>query len=228
MARLDEFLARIFASPTQPLYAEFSAWVQASRRFRAFAEQYAPKIRAKLKQASDDERRRDLYAELDCARCLVEVAAFEVEYERYTASKQRGPDFTVLFKGHTRFNVEVRRLRKREASEGGEIEPKLLAVILEKVKQMPPSIVNVLWVLAEQPMDERLFLRTFKHLQDLAERKDEVFFSQRGFKHAADFLKQYRQLSAVMLRQTESPLLWQNPLARHPTPLEIVKILRRI
>src|SRR5205085_2855108 len=84
------------------------------RRFKAFAIRYRSKIRSKLKNVRDEAGMKDLRAELETATLLLRDERFTVDYEKYAASRQRAPDFTVTFKTHTPFNVEVRRIRSVE------------------------------------------------------------------------------------------------------------------
>jgi sarcosine oxidase gamma subunit len=73
-----------------------------------------------------------------------------------------------------------------------------------------------------------------KQIKLLADQKQEAFFTRRGFASAADFLRQYAKLSAVIARRTdgaarqsEALLLWLNPNARHPLPKDIQTALER-
>lgn len=230
MSPLDDLLNDIFDGKKPAFYAEFEGWARDSRRFRAFATTYRGKIRAKLKNARDDGGMQDLRAELETAALLLRDERFTLEYEKYLASKQRGPDFTVTFKTHTPFNVEVRRIRSAELEEEDHEAriSKLMAVLCDKVRQMPPSIVNLLWLAAERELAEADVSLAALTLRQLAERKAEDYFTRRGFDSAADFLKYYRQLSGIVTRQSGKPVLWLNPLARHKTPPEIVNALRRL
>ena len=173
---------------------------------------------------------KDLRAELETAALLLREERFTLEYETYAASKQRGPDFTVTFKTHTPFNVEVRRIRSVELDEDDTEArlSKLMAVLCDKVGQMPPSIVNLLWLTAERQISEADLTRAAVTLRQLAERKAEDFFTRRGFESAADFLKQYRRLSGIVLRQSGKNMLWHNSLARHAVPREIVTAIQRL
>ena len=139
MTTTDDLLASIFDGLQRTFYAEFEAWVKGSRRFKVFAADYRVKIRAKLKNVHDDAGAQDLRAELEIAARLLTEKRFTLEYEKYAASKQRAPDFTVTFKTHTPFNVEVRRIRGAELEDGDTEAPtgKLLAVVCDKVGQMP-------------------------------------------------------------------------------------------
>ena len=230
MTTNDDLLASIFDGLQRTFYAEFEAWVKGSRRFKVFAADYRVKIRAKLKNVHDDAGAQDLRAELEIAARLLTEKRFTLEYEKYAASKQRAPDFTVTFKTHTPFNVEVRRIRsvEIEAGDSGAPTGKLLAVICDKVGQMPPSIVNLLWLVAEREISEADLVQVAATLRQLAERKDEVFFTRQRFESTADFLKQYRRLSGIVVSEPGENTLWLNPLARHKIPPDIVTALRRL
>lgn len=230
MAALDDLLTFIFDGKTPPLYREFEGWARDSRRFRAFATSYRSKIRAKFRNARDENGLHDLRAELETAALLLREARFTLEYEAFAAAKQRGPDFTVTFKTHTPFNVEVRRLRGVEW-DGGETEArtaKLVAVLCDKVGQMPPGYINLLWLCAERAMSEADLSGATTTLRLLAERKTEDFFTRRGFASAADFLRHYQHLSGIVLRPPGETALWLNPLARHKVPPPIATAIQRL
>jgi hypothetical protein len=230
MAPLDDLLNDIFDGKKPALYPEFEGWVRDSRRFKAFVTSYRGKIRAKLRNVRDEHGMKDLRAELETAALLLREERFTLEYEKYAASKQRGPDFTVTFKTHTPFNVEVRRIRNVELDDKDAEARigKLMAVLCDKAGQMRPSIVNLLWLISEREIIEADLTRAVTTLRELAERKAGDFFTRRGFESAADFLKHYRQLSGIVVRQAGGHVLWLNPLARHKTPPEIVAAIQRL
>jgi hypothetical protein len=230
MPALDELLAYIFDGKRTPLYREFEGWVRGSRRFKAFAIANGGKIRAKLRTVRDEAGMKDLRAELETAVLLLREERFTLEYEKYAASKQRGPDFTVTFKTHTPFNVEVRRMRGVELGEGDAEAHvgKLMAALCDKVGQMPPSIVNLLWLVAEGEIPEADLATALTTLRQLADRKTDEFFTRRGFDSAADFLRHYSHLSAIVLRQPGRNVLWPNSTARHKTPPDIVTAIQRL
>ncbi len=172
----------------------------------------------------------DLRAELEVAALLLQDRQLALEYEKYAALKQRGPDFTVTFKTHTPFNVEVRRIRCAEL-DGEDAEAralKLVAVLCDKVGQMPAGIVNLLWLAADCPLSEANVNDAMALLRQLAERKAEDFFTRRGFKSAAVFLRHYRHLSGIVVRQPGAFVVVPNALARHKVPPELVRALRRL
>lgn len=226
----DDLLDYVFDGKQLELYAEFERWVRGSRRFRAFATSYRGKIRAKLKNARDDASVKDLQAEFEAAALLLRDERFTLEYEKYATTKQRGPDLTVTYRTHTRFNVEVRRIRSTDLDEEDPeaITGKLIAVVCDKAGQMPPGIVNLLWLAADRPIHEADLIRAVTTLRQFAEQKDEAFFIRRGYASAAVFLRQYRQLSAIMLRQPGAATWWLNPLARHPASAQIITALQRL
>jgi hypothetical protein len=227
---LDDLLDDIFDGKRPALYSEFAGWVQGSRRFSDFATRYRGKIRSKLKNARDEGGVQDLRAELQTAALLLRDRRFTLEYEKHAASKQGGPDFTVTFKTHTPFNVEVRRIRSVElADAASDVRvAKVSAVLCDKVRQMPPSIVNLLWLHAESEITEADFTRAGMVLRHLAERKAEDFFARRGFEGAAGFLKHYHRLSGIVSQQASEQVLWQNALARHKVPREIATAIQRL
>ncbi len=103
-----------------------------------------------------------------------------------------------------------------------------MAVVCDKVKQMPPSIVNLLWLTTEDALSEADLIGAAVTLRELAEGKVEDFFTRRGFASAADFLKQYRQLSGIVLHQAGGNAVWINALARHKTPPAVVTAIQRL
>src|SRR6476620_6855206 len=133
-----DLLPYIFTDTRLPLAMQFANWVHESPRFRVFAETYRDKIRKKVRRITDAEGYRDLQAELATAYFLVLERRFLVEYEKYGTGKQRGPDFSVTYKTHTRFDVEVTRLRR--SLQGAGLEPgKLANTLCVKMVQFPPS-----------------------------------------------------------------------------------------
>lgn len=228
MPTLDNILNDIFDGKQPALYAEVEGWMRDSRRFKTFVFDHHTKIRAKLRSARDADSLKEVRAELATAALLLREKRFTLEYEKYAAAKQRGPDFTVTFKTHTPFNVEVRHIHSVESDESAARIDKLIAVVCEKVGQMPPSIVNLLWLVDEREIAEADLLQAVTTLRNLAERKEEDFFTGGRFDSAAHFLKQYCQLSGIVVRQASENVLWLNSIARHKTPPEIVRAIQRL
>lgn len=228
MTSLDDLLAAIFDGRDRALYDEFAEWARESRRFRAFAVTYQSKIRAKLRNARDDGGMSDLRAELAAAARLLRDDRFTLEYEKYLADRRRGPDLTVTFRGHTPFNVEVRRFRAEPDEDAAARHARLAAVLCDKVGQMPPSIVNLLWLDDEGELEIAGVEETAAALRRAAERKDEAAFTRRGFESAADFLRQFARLGGVALPRPGEVDLWLNPTARHKPPAAVVNAVRRL
>lgn len=236
----SDLLPYIFTNTRLPLAVQFATWVQASPRFRAFAETYRDKIRKKVRGITDAEGYRDLRAELATAYFLVLERRFVVEYEKYGVGKQRGPDFSITYKTHIRFDVEVTRLRGGQA--GASPEPgKLVNTLCAKLEQLPPSMINILVLAADdapysgddpstgsgQALANGL-RSAVTLLQERAERKDDEFFTRRGFLGARDFLKHYSRLSAIRLITRDAPpVLRLQPQARHSLPPDLATLLRR-
>ncbi|HEU0028901.1 MAG TPA: hypothetical protein VFQ25_17480 [Ktedonobacterales bacterium] len=225
----SELLALIFGGEAHALREACAAWIASSRPFRLFLEENAGKIRKKARQAGDVETLRDVQLEMDAAyRLLLADRRVALVYERYLADKTRGPDFTVTYKGHLIFNVEVRRLRAPVAA------GKLGEAVREKLRQMPPSAVNVLLVGADASESPDLDApATMKRLILRAEARQDDYFIERGYRDARDFLRALQRLSGLLLRANwrdtspSSPILWLNPHARHPLPADVRKLLLR-
>lgn len=233
MKRIEDLLTFLFESPTHPLYTQVATHLRTSRAYLQFVETYRDKIRKKLRILKEGESALNLGAELATAYALLQEPRFTLEYEKHT--KQRGPDFTVTYRTHTLFNLEVTRIRSTEAGPPAVPDSpaldKFMKVICEKVGQMPSGVMNVLLIVLETP--EMTFAdlgQATVRLKQLADQKTEAYFNHRGFEDAADFLRQYRNLSAILLhRPNESPdLLWQNSIARHPLLKELATIVQRL
>lgn len=231
----DTLLDEIFNGLNSPLYTSlkttFAQWILDSRPFLVFATANRTKIRAKIRTAHDPDRLADVRAELATAATLLRDPRLRVEYETYVASGKRGPDFTATFRENTRFNVEVRRLRASGEPEA--VITKLVEVLADKIGQMPPSAINVLWFAldgaqGESPITLGEVITALQVLRGLAEQKVEEFFTRRGFKSAADYQKHLAQLSAILLQGTPGGDLWLNPQARHALPNELVTALRKL
>lgn len=231
-AQVAALLAELDAAEDQPLRAACAGWAATSPRFRTFLADQATKIARKLRTAEGIEGRRDVLLELYAAHRLLLNRSITLEYERYAADKTRGPDFTATFKTHTPFNVEVRRLRGANSGEFG----RWANVIGDKLRQMPPSIANVLLAGCDAGLTPALDVaEAMARLRALAERRDDEFFARRGLPTAKDYLRQLQRLSAIVLiagweGMSETggmALLWTNAQARHPLPHDLSQALAR-
>lgn len=237
MIPIDELLAYLFGDAEHVLYKQLETGLRASRTFRSFAETYRDKMRKKIRLAKDAATLQDLKIELEVAYLLVQERRFQVEYEKHGLGKQRSPDFTVTFRTRVPFNVEVTRVRqaKPDQESSSPERPtvyKLMEVICDKVGQMQPNAINVLMLGIEgQPEGDDL-AQAATRLKTMADQKVEAFFTGRGFKNAADFYKQYQNLSAMILAQAPvdrvSVPIWQNPIAKQPLSKELVGVLEKL
>lgn len=140
--RLVDFLTDGDAADV--LTTDLRRWVEASRRFRSFAETHRDKVRKKIRTASGADARLDVRAELSVAHALLTDRRIELAYERAGATAG-GPDFTVTFRGHLAFNLEVTRWRSDTAA----LERQLIA----KLRQLPPSVPNAILVCVDVAAD---------------------------------------------------------------------------
>jgi len=233
----DELLTHIFARDAHALAAQFAVWLASSARFRAFAEQYRDKIRKKVRGIRDLEGLMDLTFELEIAYLLLSEQRFAVEYEKGGVGKQRGPDFCVTFRTHIPFNVEVKRLRASTTSRA-DAPPeysRIASTACQKIGQLPAGMINVLAISSDSgPSHASDVAAAMAGLRTRAERKDDPFFTRRGFLGASDFLKQYQRLSAVLFYthpiDGDGPLiqLWLNPIARQRPPNDLRNALQRL
>jgi hypothetical protein len=177
--------------------ADLEGWLATSSRLRAFVEANRDKIRKKVRLATSDDARMDLWAELRVATRLLADRRIELAFEAYGAGN-RGPDFTATYRARRAFNVEVTR-RHGPAADG------LERTILAKLRQLPPSRANVLVVavdalggVAPDPAP------VIRELRTRADRRDDAWFAARGLTDAAAFHQGVLRLSAV-LSWTEPP-----------------------
>jgi len=195
---------------------EVAGWLAGSGRFRAFATANADKIRKKLRGAADPEARRDVRAELRAAHLLLADRRIDLAFEAYGSGKG-GPDYTVTFRGERSFNVEVTRLRRSPADGFG-------GQLLAKLRQLPPSVPNVLLVAIDGDTADALDVAaTTRALRARADRKDESYFASRGLDGARGFYERYLRLSAVLCwcegaAGDARAALWANRSARIALP----------
>jgi hypothetical protein len=238
----EELLADLFGGSAGPT-ASCRAWMLAEPRFATFLEHHREKIRKKARGVADAAGLDDLLAELETAYHLLRERRFELTYEAYAAAKMRGPDFTVTYKTHIRFNVEVKRLRPAAPSSAllaapTSFEPRLLDAFCDKLVQLPPSTMNLLLLVASDAPENTDLAEALRSLVARAERADAALFARHGYAAPRDFFAGFRRVSAVLLRRTGAPdsaeavalppiALWPNPQARHPLPADLRALLAR-
>lgn len=199
-----------------PFTEELTDWLSSSARFESFATTYRQKVRKKVRNAADAEALRDVRAELLTAHRLLVDKRFTVAYESY-GSGRTGPDLTVAFRSTTTFNVEVTRLRKPPGTTA------VGATLLVKLRQLPPSVPNVVLVASDRPASDIDVAGSVRALRDRADAKDDDFFARRGLESARGFYERFLRLSAVVnwcdeAVGVERAMLWTNPSARIPLP----------
>jgi hypothetical protein len=227
-AQVAALLAGLADDADQPLRAACAGWAAASPQFRTFLAAHATKIARKLRTADGAAGRSDVVLELFAAHWLLLDRRITLEYERYAADKTRGPDFTATFKTRTPFNVEVKRLRGADPADFG----RWANVICAKLRQLPPSIANVVFIGCDDAPPTALDVAALMaRLRALAERKDDEFFARRGLQDAAEYLRQLQRLSATILivgwmrSDGGAASLWGNPQAKHPLPRDLYNAL---
>lgn len=192
--------------------ADLGDWLAGSSRLRAFVDANRDKIRKKVRLATTDDTRLDLWAELRVATRLLSDRRIELAFEAY-GSGNRGPDFTATYRAGRELNLEV--TRRHGPAAGG-----LQRTILTKLRQLPPSRANVLVVAMDAavdgPPDPAPVLR---ELRARGDRRDDAWFAAHGLADAATFHQGVLRLSAVVT-WTEPPdgrssaIAWTNPGAR--------------
>jgi len=234
---IDDLLTHIFEARAYTLSAQFALWIASSTRFRTFADRYRDKIRKKVRGTRDDEGLKDLQFELEVAYLLLSERRFMVEYEKGGVGKQRGPDFCVTFKTHILFNVEVKRIRASEIDRTAEPPEysRIASTACQKIGQLPTSMINLLALTSDSDRyHDTDVAAAMSGLRARAERKDDPFFTRRGFSGASDFLKQYQRLSAVLFHSHltdgdgRAGTLWLNPIARRRLPADLRNALQRL
>jgi hypothetical protein len=246
---VNALIEDIFVDPSAPFAIQFADWIAESSRFREFAETYRTKIRKKVRSAHDAQRLEDLRIELETAFLLLQERQFALAYEQYGVGKTRSPDFTVTFRTHTLFNVEVARLRDTAArrdletaigasanaqplrDEAGRQINRLIDLVCGKLGQMQPGVSNLLFVSTTSQTPD--LEGTMAHLRERAERRDTALFSRAEFDDATDFFKHYLRLSGLLVRSASNMTpstvsLWINKQAKHPLAPKICSLLQRI
>lgn len=208
--------------PGDPMAEELIGWLSGSARFRTFAEAHHDKIRKKFRNVTDPAALRDVRAELLVAHLLLADPRFDLAFEAY-GSGRLGPDFTVSFRGARAFNLEVTRLRRLPGptSQG--------AAILAKLRQLPPSVSNVVLLAidgdAATALDIDAIVRT---LRSRADAKDDDFFDKRGLEGSRGFYDRFLRLSGVFVWceaavGDDRASLWLNRSARIAPPERAIR-----
>ncbi len=204
-----------------PMAAEMATWLAASPRYRTFVDAYRPKIRKKVRGASDAESRRDLRAELRVAALLSADRRLDLAFE--THGTEGGPDFTITFRENLRFELEVTRMRRPLGVSG--VEGPLLA----KLRQLSVGIANVVVVAVDaERVDDVDVAATVRSLRARADAKDDAWFVFHGLDGAKSFYERFLRLGGLIVWSERAPAderaaLWLNPSARTALPVDAAR-----
>jgi hypothetical protein len=205
-----------------PLGDELTTWLGESRRFRSFVEANRDKIRKKVRTAGDAAAVADVRAELAVARRMVADRRVQLAFEPMGATRG-GPDFAVRIGGRA-VTLEVTRPR-------GDPTPTAISrVVVAKARQMPAGWANVLLIATDgrsAPADD--IAEGIRNLRARADRKDEAFFTARGYASARAFYEHFLRLGAVLAwdegrRGAAAVTTWVNPSARIVVPVRALRI----
>jgi hypothetical protein len=145
--RVGELVNKIFQDENHPFASIVGYWIDSLKRFELFVGDNRCKIRAKINEAAgDDGNLAGVLAELEMAYLLLQNETFSVEYEhRY--EQPRGPDLTVTCchartdSDRSTFNVEVKRIRKRDLEKRLESWKKQMEnQIRRRIKGISPTL----------------------------------------------------------------------------------------
>lgn len=223
--------------PGSDLIDEIASWAAAVPRFRSFVAAYREKIRKKVRSARDADATAEVRSELLVARLLLADRRFELAFEAFPAGTA-GPDFSVAF-GSATFTLEVTHPR-RPLDEGV-----LASTIVTKLRQLPPSVANVLVVVTDRdlgapdapggPEDQRGATApapvdigaAVRALRGRVDARDVAFLTSRGFPTPRAFYDRFLRLGAVIvMRETATggeASAWLNASARIATPARAVR-----
>ena len=181
----------LVGDPTHPLADELLRWASASARDRTWIEANSGKIRKKLRAAADADALADVAAELRAAAALLADRRFELAFEAY-GSGNAGPDFSATFRGGARLNLEVTRPRAAPSPDA------LAAAILGKLRQLPPSVPNVLVLALEAPVAPDEIAAAALGLRARADARDPRLLERAGADGPRAFYERYLRLGAVL------------------------------
>ncbi|PYE56567.1 hypothetical protein [Deinococcus yavapaiensis] len=229
MKRVENAVLAACGSLDHPLAEALLVRAADSKAFVDFVEAHASKLRKKVRLAVSDEERADLLAELDVATFLGRDRRLVLTYEPFHAPDRRGPDFKVVFKGHSVFHVEVTRPRLRGVSHDQAVW-KVARVLCDKVGQLPPGAANLL-VIVVPPESNTADL--VPEAVGTIERAAGNAASSARLAGVKTYGRDRARLGAVVLwSSTESGRpssvrTWLEPRAKHPVSPDVLKVFAR-
>lgn len=219
----------VCGSSEHPLADALRLRAATSKGFLKFAEAHASKVRKKVRRAVTLEERADLLAELDVAAFLLRDARFAVTYEPFHAPGRRGPDFEVVFKGHTTFHVEVTRPRLHGA-DAEHAASKVARVLTDKVEQFPAGATNVLALVVPQDVNTPDLVPSAVRLLERAS-GDASLAARLG--DVGAYARHRGRLGAVLTwsgtpgGEPSIVRAWRELRTKHPVPPDILKVFVR-
>ena len=241
---IDELLTYLFDGQSHLLAPPMATWLNSSRRFIAFVDNFRDKIRKKIRTTQDQESLLDLRLELETAHLLHREKSLSVEYEPQRAERIRHPDFAVNFTTSLTFMVEVTRLRVDQKSlpatpeTDAKAAPPLIGerlgdAVCSKLGQMMHQKSNVLIAgVDDLELTQNDIRDAWVRIQQRAERSEPTFLQRYRFRDRTEFFHHYQRLSELIVRGTElkageAVIGWINPQAKYPLPSKVRTALYR-
>lgn len=140
----------------------------------------------------------------------------------------------------------LRKMNADETSYNGGFRPSLYTqrehlkfsdAILAKMRQMLPSVANVLVITSDSTTHEAEDLYQAIHfLIRCINKKDDAFFINKGFLNAADFLAYWKRLSGIVFRSIwinisnrgDRNILWHNEYAEYQIPESVAAYFKKM
>lgn len=229
MKRVEDLVRDVCGAPGHPLADALRGRAAASKGFLGFAETHASKLRKKVRTAFTDEERSDLLAELDVAALMLRDPRFAVTYEPFHAPGRRGPDFRVVYKGHTALHVEVTRPRLQDA-DSSQAASKVARVLTDKVEQFPAGATNLLVLVVPDRSNTPDLVPDAVRLLERAS-GDASLAARLG--NVGAYARHRGRLGAVLswsgLPDGTPSLVraWLEPRTKHPLPPDVLKVFVR-
>jgi hypothetical protein len=223
----NELLLALFGRAEHPPAQWYAGVLDCSAPLRAFAWDYRTKIRKKVRNAADSATTRDLRCELAVAALLADDRRHTLTYEPLAAANRRGPDFLLVYKGHTSVYVEVTRIRPRTTAARDPHEC-LAAAIVGKLAQLANDGANLLVLVNDdEPIAPTVISVVVQRLRRKVEAKDDAYFAFRGLEGSRAFHRQIVRLSGVVLATpADGPQgLAALPGARRSLPPELARAM---